>query len=170
MPPILALHPVHHIHSRLFTPFPTSMGRKDVPAEGLLERAIANDYQQGGHRRRITRGTRGTIRIMWTRPLGIRTGLWDAIRSRCKHRLDHATKTYAYLVEQEGGCCREEEPDNDAMTDVCHSTGARSFRKGLPNLDLATIQDFLCFHVSLSRGRIEDRTTADLVNTFGVVF
>ncbi|KAL9045573.1 MAG: hypothetical protein Q9214_001404 [Letrouitia sp. 1 TL-2023] len=40
-------------------------------------------------------------------------------------------------------------------------------KEGLPPLDLATIKDFLRFHVAISRGRVDDeRITVDSVNTF----
>ena len=41
-------------------------------------------------------------------------------------------------------------------------------KEGDPPLSLATIKDFLRFHVSLNKGRIDNkkRITVDLVNTF----
>ncbi len=42
----LSHHSLHHIYSRLFSPFSTIMGWKEVAAEELLESAIANVYKQ----------------------------------------------------------------------------------------------------------------------------
>ncbi len=40
---------LHYSRSRLFPLLHAIMGRKDVPAEELLERATANGYKQGAH-------------------------------------------------------------------------------------------------------------------------
>ena len=45
---------------------------------------------------------------------------------------------------------------DDAAVDVPYTIGARSLRKGLPPLDLATIKDFLRFVIATSRGVIDD--------------
>lgn len=88
--------------------------------------------------------------------------------------------------------------DDGAAVDVCHATGCshdytdmyRAQRhcrlldhrfvvpprpprlgEGVSPLDLATIKDFLRFHVAISRGRIDDeRITVDSVNTFAEWF
>ena len=60
--------------------------------------------------------------------------------------------------------------DSDTAADAC-CTKAGTLREGLPPPDLATIKDFLRFHVAVSRGRIDDkRTTVDSVNTFAEWF
>ena len=57
--------------------------------------------------------------------------------------------------------------DDGAAVDVCHMMGIRRLGEGVPTPDLATIKDFLNFHVTISWGRINDeRITVDLVNTF----
>ena len=57
--------------------------------------------------------------------------------------------------------------DEGAKVDACHTTRPQRLREGVPPPDLATIKDFLRFHVAISRGRIDDkRTTVDSVNTF----
>ena len=59
---------------------------------------------------------------------------------------------------------------SDTVADAC-CTKAGTLCEGLPPPNLATIKDFLCFHVALSRGRIDDeRTTVDSVNTFAEWF
>ncbi len=62
--------------------------------------------------------------------------------------------------------------DEQAIIDVSHTTGAKSLRKGLPPLDLATIKDFLRYIASVSDGLIEIKglVTADSLNTFGEWF
>lgn len=62
--------------------------------------------------------------------------------------------------------------DDDAATvDICHTTGLQRLREGALPLGLATIKDFLRFHVAISRGRIDDkRITVDSVNTFAEWF
>lgn len=56
--------------------------------------------------------------------------------------------------------------DNNSVTDAC-STKAQSLQEGLPPSDLATIKDFLCFHIAIKQERINDKqTTVDSVNTF----
>lgn len=73
-------------------------------------------------------------------------------------------------VKEKNGDTGELPSDNDAAVDAC-STKARSLREGLPPPNLATIKDFLRFHVAISRGRIDDeRTTVDSVNTFAEWF
>ena len=57
--------------------------------------------------------------------------------------------------------------DAAAAVDVCYATGPRHLGEGVLSPDLATIKDFLRFHVVISRGRIDDkRITVDSVNTF----
>lgn len=47
--------------------------------------------------------------------------------------------------------------DNDAATiDVYHAIGSRYLEEDVLSPDLATIKDFLRFHVIISRGRIDD--------------
>lgn len=57
--------------------------------------------------------------------------------------------------------------DDDAKTvDVCHATGLRHLEEGAIPLDLASIKYFPRFHITISRGRLDDeRTTVDSVNT-----
>ena len=57
--------------------------------------------------------------------------------------------------------------DDSAPVDIGYTTRPRRLREGVPPPDLATIKDFLRFHVAISRGRIDDeRITVDSVNTF----
>ena len=57
--------------------------------------------------------------------------------------------------------------DDAAAVDVCHATGPRHLGEGVLPPDLATIKDFLRFHVAISRERIDDeQITVDSVNTF----
>jgi hypothetical protein len=44
------------------------------------------------------------------------------------------------------------------------------FQKDSPYPDLVTTKDFLRFHITLSQGRIRDKTTVDSVNTFAEWF
>ena len=61
--------------------------------------------------------------------------------------------------------------DNGTAVDVCHTTGPQRLEEGVLPLDLATIKDFLRYHVAISRGRIDDeRITVDSVNTFAEWF
>ena len=47
--------------------------------------------------------------------------------------------------------------DNDAAAiDVYHAIGSRYLEEDVLSPDLATIKDFLRFHVIISRGRIDD--------------
>ena len=58
-------------------------------------------------------------------------------------------------------------PHDSTEVDAGHATRPQHLREGVSPPDLATIKDFLRFHVALSRGRIDDeRTTVDSVNTF----
>ena len=62
---------------------------------------------------------------------------------------------------------------DDAAVDVPYTIGARSLRKGLPPLDLATIKDFLRFIIATSRGVIDNgqqKVTVDSMNTFAEWF
>ena len=57
--------------------------------------------------------------------------------------------------------------DKGVKVDACHTTRPQRLREGIPPSDLATIKDFLRFHVAISRRRIDDkRITVDFVNTF----
>jgi len=60
-------------------------------------------------------------------------------------------------------------PDEQAIIDIFHTTGTKSFRKGLPPLDLATIKDFFRYIASVSDGLIDVKglATTDSLNTFG---
>jgi len=62
--------------------------------------------------------------------------------------------------------------DEQSISDVSHTTGAQSLRKGLPPLDLATIKDFLRYIASVSDGLIDTKglVTTDSLNTFGEWF
>ena len=62
----------------------------------------------------------------------------------------------------------EVDKDNDISSNTLQSTQPPCLREDGPPLRLATIKDFLRFHISLSKGRIDDqtRTTVDSVNTF----
>ena len=58
--------------------------------------------------------------------------------------------------------------DNDIISNTSQSTQPPCLKEDGPPLNLATIiKDFLRFHISLSKGRIDDekRTTGDSVNT-----
>ena len=60
--------------------------------------------------------------------------------------------------------------DSDTTADTC-CTKERGLQEGLPPPDLATIKDFLRFHIAISKGRIdEQRITVDSVNTFAEWF
>jgi hypothetical protein len=54
----------------------------------------------------------------------------------------------------------------------CPTVTRRSLERDSPPPDLATIKDFLRFHVAISRGRIDEegRITTDSVNTFAEWF
>ncbi len=99
------------------------------------------------------------------------------MRSGCKPRIDPATdliltrlSRWVDSVEGKNRNKGELLSDNDAATDACYSK-ARSLQEGLPPLNLATIKDFLRFHVAISRGRIDDeQITVDSVNTFAEWF
>ena len=57
--------------------------------------------------------------------------------------------------------------DNDAAIVLYHTTMPQCLREGLPPPDLATVKDFLRFHVAISRRRIDDeRISVDSGNTF----
>lgn len=58
--------------------------------------------------------------------------------------------------------------DDDYTTiNVYRATGLRHLGEGALPFDLANVKDCLRFHITTSRGRLEDeRTTADAVNTF----
>ena len=58
--------------------------------------------------------------------------------------------------------------DNDAAAiDVCHAIGSRYLKEDVLSPDLATIKDFLRFHVIISRERIDDeQIIVNSVNTF----
>ena len=57
--------------------------------------------------------------------------------------------------------------DEGAKVDAYHTTKPQRLREGVSPPDLATIKDFLRFHVAISWGRIDDKRTAvDSVNTF----
>ncbi len=59
----------------------------------------------------------------------------------------------------------------DPAIDVYSTTGVWSLEEGSTPPDLATIKDFLRFHVAISRGRIDDkRITVDSLNTFAEWF
>ena len=61
--------------------------------------------------------------------------------------------------------------DNATAVDVYHAIGPQRLEEGFLPLDLATIKDFLRYHVAISRGRIDDeRITVDSVNTFAEWF
>lgn len=62
--------------------------------------------------------------------------------------------------------------DNDIVSNTSQSTQPPCLKEDGPPLSLATIKDFLRFHISLSKGRIDDekRTTVDSVNTFSEWF
>ena len=58
--------------------------------------------------------------------------------------------------------------DDATAVDVCHATVPPHLGEGVLPLDVATIRDFLRYHISMSRERIDDkrRITVDSVNTF----
>ena len=57
--------------------------------------------------------------------------------------------------------------DDAAAIHVYHATKPQRLGEGVVPPDLATTNDFLRFHVSISRGRIDDeRISVDSVNTF----
>jgi hypothetical protein len=58
----------------------------------------------------------------------------------------------------------------DRTIDVDGCTAVHYLQKEAPCPDLATTKDFLRFHIALSRGRIEDKTTVDSVKTFAKWF
>lgn len=58
-------------------------------------------------------------------------------------------------VEEKNRDTGELPSNNDAAADACY-TKAQSLREVLPPLYLATIKDFLRFHVAISRERIDD--------------
>ena len=61
--------------------------------------------------------------------------------------------------------------DDAAAVDVCHATRPQHPGEGVFPLDLATIKNFLRFHVAISRGRIDDeRITIYSENTFAERF
>ena len=100
------------------------------------------------------------------------------MRSEYTHLLDPSQRPmlilssrWAVAVEKKKRDVGVVPSDNDAAVDICHTTGARRLGEGVPPLDLATIKDFLRFHVAISRGRIDDeRITVDSVNTFAEWF
>lgn len=99
------------------------------------------------------------------------------MRSGCNPRIDPVKdpmltwlSRWVDAVKGKNGDTGDLPSDNDAAADAC-SMKARSLREGLPPPDLATIKDFLRFHVAISRGRIDDeRTTVNSVNTFAEWF
>lgn len=65
----------------------------------------------------------------------------------------------------------DDDDDAAATVDICHTTGSQPLGEGVLPLGLATIKDFLRFHVVISRGRVDDeRITVDSVNTFAEWF
>ena len=57
--------------------------------------------------------------------------------------------------------------DDAAAIDVYHATKPQRLGEGVVPPDIATINDFLRFHVAISRGRIDDeRISVDSANTF----
>ena len=66
----------------------------------------------------------------------------------------------------------EVDKDNDVATNASRSTQPPCLSEDGPPLSLATIQEFLRFHISLSKGTIDDkkRITVDSVNTFSEWF
>lgn len=84
------------------------------------------------------------------------------MRSGCNPRIDSVKdplltwlSRWVGAVKEKNDDTREMPSDNDSAADAC-STKARSLREGLPPPDLATIEDFLRFHVAISQGRIDD--------------
>lgn len=61
---------------------------------------------------------------------------------------------------------------NDGTIDVYHATTVPGLVQDAPPPNLATIKDFLRFHIAISQGRIDEggRITADSVNTFAEWF
>lgn len=96
------------------------------------------------------------------------------MRSECKHRLDPAqiamlirSSRWVDAVEKKKRNTGMVLSNDSATVDAGHTTRPGRLREGLPPPDLATIKDFLRFHVAISRGRIdEQRSTVDSVNTF----
>ena len=61
--------------------------------------------------------------------------------------------------------------DDAATVDLCHATRPQHPEEGVFRVDLANIIDFLCFHVAISRGRIDDeRITIYSENTLAEWF
>jgi hypothetical protein len=66
---------------------------------------------------------------------------------------------------------KDEEEDSkvergEETAEINSSMAVHCLRKGAPCLDLATTKDFLRFHITLSQGRIKNKTTVDSVKTF----
>ena len=66
----------------------------------------------------------------------------------------------------------EVDKDNDVANNASRSTQPLCLSEDDPPLSLATINDFPRFHISLSKGRIDDkkRITVDSVRTFSEWF
>ena len=83
----------------------------------------------------------------------------------------HRSSRWVDGVEKKKRDTRVVLSDNATAVDVCHATGPQRLEEGVLPLDLATIKDFLRYHVAISRGRIDDeRITVDSVNTFAEWF
>lgn len=65
---------------------------------------------------------------------------------------------------------KEKDEEDDETAEMDSSIAVHCLWKGVPCLDLATIKDFLHFHIALSQRRIKDKTTVDSVKTFAEWF
>ncbi|MCJ1254627.1 hypothetical protein MMC24_002442, partial [Lignoscripta atroalba] len=128
------------------------MVRRGASAKELLARAQARGYEPGLHREEDS--TRDSTKY---------------VKKTLKDQ-NWALGRYKKWVE---AVARDPEKQrNDGTIDVYHATAVPSLVQDAPPPNLATIKDFLRFHIAISQGRIDEegRITADSVNTFAEWF
>lgn len=156
------------------------MPRKAENLEQLLDRVVANGYEPGAHK--LEDSVRdNTTYVDKTLQYMTRIGLWGVTSSECTSAryllgvhplLDSSNwlKVLEVKMARDAGVSfhPEVDKDNDIASNTSQNSHSPCLREVGPLLHLATIKEFLRFHISLSKGRIDDekRTTVDSMNTF----
>jgi len=125
------------------------MAKRKETAQELLARAEANSYQRGACRDQDS-----------TR---------DGHRHINKTMKDHTVALDRYVLWTHSEMQKESLHRGLPIPDEANAR-LRCLREGVEAPDLATIKDFLRFHIATSRGKIVKILTADSVNTFAEWF